>query len=249
MISGNLENFGLIDVLGVILKDSKSCILIVEPEENRKYLAVYFKEGKPVFIRDVSKSFLIYLDLDFESILRREGVSKDKLIANIVEKLPMVLSLKKGRFSVTSGFIKIPDDITAPVDTEKLIMYLSRDLSEEEVNRKITDENLIYEKIENYKEKAQLSSLNEDEEEILSLIDGSKTVFDIESQITLNKLLKSGKIGDNEEIKKIKLLTRRALYRFLTAGIIKLPLKLKKNETIFDRIIQLLESRPKKSEV
>ncbi|MEJ5173018.1 MAG: DUF4388 domain-containing protein [Hydrogenothermaceae bacterium] len=126
MISGNLENFGLIDVLGVILKDSKSCILVIEPAENKRYIAIYFKEGKPVFIREVSKSFLIYLDLDFESILRKEGITKDKLIANIVEKLPMVLSLKKGRFSVTSGFIKIPDDIISPVDTEKLIMYLSR---------------------------------------------------------------------------------------------------------------------------
>ncbi|MEZ0323512.1 MAG: DUF4388 domain-containing protein [Hydrogenothermaceae bacterium] len=249
MISGNFENFGLIDVLGAILKGRKNCILIAEPAENKRYIAVYFKEGKPILIREVSKSFLVYLDLDFESILRKEGVSKDKLIANIVEKLPMVLSLKKGNFSVTSGFIKIPDDITAPVDTEKLIMHLSRDLSEEEVNRKITDENLIYEKVENYKEKAQISSLNEDEKEILSLIDGTKTVFDIESQITLNKLLKSQKIGDSDEIKKIKLLTKRALYGFLTAGIIKLPLKLKKNETIFDRIIQLLENRPKKSEV
>ncbi|MEJ5173017.1 MAG: hypothetical protein WHT47_04830 [Hydrogenothermaceae bacterium] len=103
--------------------------------------------------------------------------------------------------------------------------------------------------MENYKEKAQISSLNQDEEEILSLIDGIKTIFDIESKITLDKLLKSGKIVDSNEIKNIKLLTRRALYGFLTARIIKLPLKLKKNETIFDRIIQLLENRPKKSEV
>ncbi|MFN4196486.1 MAG: DUF4388 domain-containing protein [Caldimicrobium sp.] len=102
-------------------------------------LAVYFKEGDIVFIREVKKVFYVYLDVDFEAVLKKEGISKEKMYNVLVAKLPNLLNLKEGKFSFTSGFIKYPPDVKSKIPIEKLIMYLARQLTEEEVERKISD--------------------------------------------------------------------------------------------------------------
>lgn len=243
MLTGTLESFGLIDILGVIKKDSKSCILSVEAEYGN-YIVVYFKEGHPVFIRFVKKSFMVYLDLDFESILRKEGVDRRNLTVILAQKLPSFLKLKSGRFSVTTGFIRYPPDIASGIKTEKLIISLSRSLSEEEVRRKITDDSLVFEPDDGI-ESTDLS-LNEIEKSTLMMVDGKNDVLNIESKVLVDELLRSKDIDSQDQIKEIRLNVRRALYGFLTAGLIRHKLKLKKSENIFDRIINLLDLRYQK---
>lgn len=243
MVSGDLQTFGLIDILSLIKKDGKSCILILESKENGHRLAVYFKNGNPLFIRKITKSFIIYFDLDFESILRKEGIIKKEIFKHFVENLPILLSFKKGRFSISSGFIKYPVDTYHHVDPEKLIMSLSRNLLENEIDRKVSDDNLVYERVENYTNLVEKALLTEFEKEVLDLINGINSIGDIESEMVLRRLLKNrGGYVDFDE-KEIRLSVRRAIYGFLSCGIIKQHMKLRKSENIFDRILQLLENK------
>lgn len=243
MLTGTLESFGLIDVLGVIKKDSKSCILSVEAGYGN-YVVVYFKEGNPVFIRFVKKSFMVYLDMDFESILRKEGVDRRNLTVSLAQNLPSLLGLRSGRFSVTTGFIRYPPDIIPDIKTEKLIISLSRTLSEQEVKRKITDDSLVFEPEDGVQD-IDLS-LNDIEKSTLMMVDGKNDVLAIESKVLVEELLKSGNAASGDRVAEIRLNVKRALYGFLTAGLIRHKLKLKKNENIFDRIINLLDLRYQK---
>jgi len=200
-ITGNLETFNFIDIFQILKKDKKDGILVVESPT--KKLAVYFKEGDMVYIREVIKVFYIYLDIDFNQVLKKEGISKDDLYQFLVSRLPILLAVKKGKFSFTPGFIKYPSDIKPLIPLEKIMMYLSRQLTQEEVDRKISDMKLVFEKTDNWTEIAKKAHLTEIEKKILSFIDGTRTVEDILNETKINQLT-----------------LQRILYGFLATGII-----------------------------
>lgn len=238
MLSGDLRSFGIIDILGVIRKDKKSCILSIESEDNF-YAAAYFKDGDLLLIRFLTRSFIIYLDMDFDSVLRKEGIDKRDLAKVIIERLPKFLNLKTGRFSVTTGFIKFPQYIDPPLKTENIIMYLSRNLTKEEIDRKITDDNIVFEK--NIDIDIDSISLTDFEKKVLNLIDGVKTVSEIEYTILPYEILKSSDDISSEDVQEIKIKVRRSIYGLLTAGIIRQKMKFRKGRNVFDRIIDALD--------
>ena len=201
-LTGQLEVFNFVDIFQIIRKDKKDGILVVENDE--KKFAVYFKEGNIVYIREVKKVFYIYLDIEFEAVLKKEGVKKEDLYRLLVGKLPVLLAVKKGKFSFTPGFIKYSDDIDVYVPLEKIIMFLSRQLTPQEVERKISDEKLVYEKTEEWEEIAEKAYLTEKEKKILESIDGKKTVEQLKNETGIDDLS-----------------LRRALYGFLAVGLIK----------------------------
>ena len=82
-------------------------------------------------------------------------------------------------------------------------MYLARQLTEEEVERKISDLGLVFVKSENWDEIAKKALLLDHEKKILHLIDGKNKVSDIISITKLNDLI-----------------VKRTLYGFLACGII-----------------------------
>ncbi len=225
--SGNLEVFNFVDIFQVLRKDKKDGILVIESED--KKLAVYFKDGDIVYIRLVKKVFYVYLDIEFSAVLNKEGVAKEELYQHLVAKLPILLSLKKGKFSFTSGFIKYPDDIEPLIPIEKLIMYLSRQLSEEEVERKISDPKLIYTKSEDWEEIAKKAYLTDIEKRILFLVDGKRTVEDIQKELNVKDLI-----------------LKRALYGMLASGIIKRAKREKKlgfnlTKTLLKKLVSVIK--------
>ncbi|MGB9766670.1 MAG: DUF4388 domain-containing protein [Sulfurihydrogenibium sp.] len=219
-IAGDLRVFNFVDIFQVLKKDNKDGILVIERDDTN--YAVYFKEGDIVYIREVKKVFYVYLDVDFEAVLQKEGVSKDELYNVLVARLPNLLSLKEGKFSFTSGFIKYPPDIKPMIPIEKLIMYLSRQLTEEEVERKISDLDLVFEKAENWEEKAKKAYLLDYEKKILHLMNGKNKVSDIINQTKLDPLI-----------------VKRTLYGFLACGIIQREKK-KERKIGFDLTKNLL---------
>jgi len=219
-ITGNLETFNFIDIFQILKKDRKDGILVVESP--KKKFAVYFKDGDMVYIREVAKVFYIYLDLDFNQVLKKEGIKKEDLYQFLVARLPILLAVKKGTFSFTPGFIKYPSDIQPLIPLEKIMMYLSRQLSQEEVNRKISDMKLVFEKSENWTEIAKKAHLTNLEKKVLALIDGTKTVEDILNETKIKKLT-----------------LQRILYGFLATGIIQRK-KQKKRKIGFDLTKTLL---------
>ncbi len=210
-LTGNLEVFNFVDIFQVLKKDKKDGILVVESDNNEQKFGVYFKQGDIVYIRPVKKVFYIYLDIDFNTVLNKEGITKDDLYQYLVSRLPVLLAVKKGKFSFTPGFIKYADDIKPQVEIEKLIMYLSRQLTEQEVERKISDIKLVYTKAEDWEDTAKRAYLTNIEKKILSAVDGKKTVEDIKNELKVDELV-----------------LKRALYGMLASGIIKRAKKEKK---------------------
>jgi hypothetical protein len=247
--SGVLKTFNLIDIFQIIKEGKKNCILAIENDNN--VYGIYFKDGDPVYARKVKRSFYLYMDLDFKSVLKRDKISKQDIFKNFVILLPTILKFKEGGFSITSGFIKYSEDIKPLTNTEKLIILLSRNLSSEEVNRKITDPELIFEKTIKARELSELANLSSQEREILTLIDGKNKVSDIIAKIHFNRILKDKNILDihNEEnVKKLcedsELLVKRVLYGFLASGIIRKSRNIKKSESTIERILSYIESKP-----
>lgn len=219
-IAGDLKIFNFVDIFQILLKDKKDGILVIEQDHNN--IAVYFKEGDIVYIREVKKVFYIYLDVDFEAVLKKEDTPKSELYNVLVARLPKLLSIKEGKFSFTPGFIKYPTDLKSLTPIEKLIMYLARQLTEEEVVRKISDLNLVFEKSPNYENIARKAFLTDYEKKILHLIDGKNKVADI---------IYNTKIND--------LTVKRTLYGFLACGIIQREKK-KERKIGFDLTKNLL---------
>ncbi len=192
-ITGNLETFNFVDIFQILKKDRKDGILVIET--GNKNFAVYFKDGDIVYIREVPKVFYVYLDIDFSDVMKKEGLSgEEDIYRALVARLPILLSLKKGKFSFTPGFIRYSDNIKPFIPLEKIIMFLSRHLSKDEVERKISDVRLIFEKTEDWEEIAKKANLNETEQKVLKLINGERTVEDIKNELgidlfTLQKIL------------------------------------------------------------
>lgn len=219
-IAGDLRVFNFVDIFQVLKKDRKDGILVIEaPSKN---YAVYFKDGDILYIREVSKVFYVYLDVDFEGVLKKDNVSRSEIYNVLVARLPNFLGLKEGKFSFTPGFIKYPPDLKPQIPLEKLIMYLSRQLTEEEVERKISDMNLVFEKSPNFEEIAKRAYLTDYDKKILSVIDGKNKVSDVINLTKINELI-----------------VKRSLYGFLACGIIQREKK-KERKIGFDLTRNLL---------
>lgn len=220
-ITGNLETFNFVDIFQILKKDKKDGILVIET--GNKNFAVYFKDGDLVYIREVPKIFYVYLDLNFDDVMKKENLSgKEDIYRVLVAKLPVLLSLKKGKFSFTPGFIKYSDDIKPFIPLEKIIVFLSRHLSSNEVERKISDIRMVFEKTDDWEELAKKSSLTEAEKKVLNLINGERTVEDIKKELNIDLLS-----------------IQRILYGFLAAGIIRRK-RHKKRKLGFDLTKSLL---------
>jgi hypothetical protein len=112
--------------------------------------------------------------------------------------------MKEGIFSFMPGFIKYGREYPVVYPIEELIVLASRNLTPEEVERKISDEMLLFERVPGKEEVLQKAKLNQIEEHILYLIDGERTVLQIRQMANQDTLL-----------------VDRALYAFLALGLIR----------------------------
>ncbi len=210
-LTGDLSTFNFVDIFQVLAKDKRSGILIVEWQDMT--IAYYVKEGEIVFARPVDRVFRVYAERDFDTLIDKLRISKENLPKTIERFLINKLGSKEGVFSFTPGFIRYNSDIPVNYPIEKLIMIASRTLTPEEVERKISDELLTFEKSQDYMEKVRKAELTKEEEKVLTLVDGEKSVMDIRRESGLDNLT-----------------VDRALYGLLALSAIKRKRKEKKQK-------------------
>ena len=201
-LTGDLSTFSFADILQVLAKDKKSGVLLVEWKD--MIVAYYIKDGEVVFARPVDKVFRVYTDRNFDQLINKLRIRREDIHKAIERFFLPRLGMKEGIFSFTPGFIKYDSDVPVYYPVEELIMRASRHLTEEEVERKISDELLVFEKAPDADVKAGRVKLTEEEKKVLSLVDGSRTVEEIRKESGLDKLT-----------------VDRALYGLLAAGIIR----------------------------
>ncbi|NPA42149.1 MAG: DUF4388 domain-containing protein [Aquificae bacterium] len=223
-LTGDLNTFSFADILQVLARDKKSGVLLVE--WNDMIVAYYVKDGELVFARPVDKVFRVYTDRNFDQLITRLRIKKEDIYKTIERFFLSRLNQKEGIFSFTPGFIKYDSDVPVYYPVEELIMRSSRYLTEEEVERKISDEMLIFEKTHDADEKVGRVKLTEEEKKVLSLVDGSKTVADIRKESGLDSLT-----------------VDRALYGFLATGIIRRKRKerIQKPSITLDLLAKIIE--------
>ncbi len=223
-LTGDLKTFSFADIFQVISKDKKSGVLLVEWKD--MIVAYYVKDGDIVFARPVDKVFRVYMDRSFDQLLEKLRINKDGLHKTIERFFFPRLNRRDGIFSFTPGFIKYESDVPVYYPIEELIMRASRELTEEEVERKISDDMLVFEKTPDAEAKLSRVKLTEEEKKVLSLINGSRTVADIRRESGLDKLT-----------------VDRALYGFLAAGIIrrKRKEKMQKPSITLDLLAKIIE--------
>jgi hypothetical protein len=185
-LTGDLSTFSFVDIFQILARDKRSGILLVEWQDMT--VAYYVKEGEIVFARPVDRVFRVYAERDFDNLIEKLRISKKNLPKTIERFLITKLGSKEGVFSFTPGFIRYNSDIPVDYPIEKLIMIASRTLTPEEVERKISDELLTFEKSQDYMEKIRKAELTRDEEKVLMLVDGEKSVMDIRRTSGLDNL-------------------------------------------------------------
>jgi len=185
-LTGDLKTFTFVDIFQILLREKKSGILIVEWTDMT--IVYYVKEGEIVFARPVDKVFRVYVERDFDALLEKLRIPKENLHKTIERFLISKLGSKEGIFSFTPGFIRYNSEVPVYYPMEKLIMVSARMLTPEEVERKISDELLTFEKSPDYKEKVSKAELTKEEEKVLLLVDGEKSVMDIRRQSGLDNL-------------------------------------------------------------
>ena len=201
-LTGDLRSFNFVDIFQVIGRDRKSGILFVEWKDLT--CAYYVKDGEIIFSRPIDKVYRVYADRDFDLLLSKLRMNAESLPKTIERFLISRLDMKEGIFSFIPGFIKYGREYPVVYPIEELIVLASRNLTPEEVERKISDEMLLFERVPGKEEVLQKAKLNQMEERILSLIDGEKTVLQIRQAVSQDSLL-----------------VDRALYAFLALGLIK----------------------------
>ncbi len=201
-LTGDLSVFNFADILQVLAKDRKSGVLLVEWKDI--VIAYYVKDGELVFARPVDKVFRVYTDRDFDKLLDKLRIKKEDLHKTIDKFFLSRIDNKEGIFSFTPGFIKYNTDIPVFYPVEELIMRASRVLTPEEVERKISDELLVFERNKNAEDILPKVKLTEDEKKVLELVDGNRSVADIRKASKLDSLT-----------------VDRALYGFLATGLIR----------------------------
>ena len=190
-------------------------------------VAYYVKDGQIIFARPVDRVFRVYAERDFDLLIEKLRISKDNLSKTVERFLVDRLNLKDGVFSFTPGFVKYASNnygIVFPI--EKIIMMASRGLLQEEVERKISDEMLIFEPAENIQDIIKRAELTPEEQKVLSLVNGERTVFDIRKDSGLDNLT-----------------VDRALYGLLALGVIKRKKKEKKQKPsiALDLLMKIIE--------
>ncbi len=202
VLTGDLSTFSFVDIFQVLAKDRKSGILIIEWQDFT--VSYYVKDGEIVFARPVDRIFRVYAERDFDHLIDKLRISKENLPKTVEIFLINRLDAKDGIFSFTPGFISYNSELPIKYPIEKLIMYASRLLSPEEVERKISDEMLVFESLPNNTGKKERAELSQEESKVLSLVDGERNVLDIRRQSGLDNLT-----------------VDRALYGFLALGVIR----------------------------
>ena len=176
-LTGDLKSFNFVDIFQVIGRDQKSGILFMEWKDLT--CAYYVKEGEIIFARPIDKVYRVYADKDFDLLLSKLRMSVESLPKTLERFLISRLNMKEGIFSFTPGFIKYGGEYPVAYPIEELIVLASRYLTPEEVERKISDELLLFERVPDKEEVLQKAKLNQMEGHILSLIDGERTVLQI----------------------------------------------------------------------
>ncbi len=223
-LTGDLNTFSFADILQVLAKDKKSGVLLVEWKD--MIVAYYVKDGELVFARPVDKVFRVYTDRNFDQLINKLRIRKEDIHKTIERFFLPRLNQKEGIFSFTPGFIKYDSDIPVFYPVEELIMRSARLLTEEEVERKISDELLIFEKSPEAELKTGKIKLTEEEKKVLSLVNGSRTVASIRKEADLDKLT-----------------VDRTLYGLLAAGVIrrKRKEKIQKPSITLDLLAKIIE--------
>jgi hypothetical protein len=223
-LTGDLKTFNFVDIFQVIAKDKKSGILLVEWKDIT--VAYYVKDGEILFARPVDRIFRVYTDRDFDLLLDKLRISKETLSRTVERFLISRLDIKEGVFSFTPGFIKYGSDYSIAYPIEKLIVLASRNLTPEEVSRKISDEMLTFEVLDGVQEKLKRAEITPEEEKVFSLVNGERTVFDIRRESGLDNLT-----------------VDRALYAFLALGVIRRKKKEKKQKPsiALDLLMKIIE--------
>ena len=201
-LTGDLTTFNFADIFQVIGRDKKSGVLFVEWKDLT--CAYYVKEGEVIFSRPIDKVYRVYADKDFDLLLSKLRMDLESLPKTVERFLISRLNLKEGIFSFTPGFIKYGSEYPVKYPVEHLIVLASRHLTPEEVERKISDEMLLFEKVPGKEDVLQKAKLNDLEKKVLSLVDGERTVSQIRQSAGGQSLL-----------------VDRALYALLALGLIK----------------------------
>ncbi|MCX7989823.1 MAG: DUF4388 domain-containing protein [Aquificaceae bacterium] len=224
-LTGDLKTFNFVDILQVIAKDRKSGILLVEWKDIT--IAYYVKDGQVIFARPVDRVFRVYAERDFDLLIEKLRISRENLFRTVERFLIERLNLKEGVFSFTAGFVKFGSNnyrVLYPI--EKIIMMASRGLTQEEVERKISDELLVFEPAEGVQEVIKVSEPTPEEKRVLSLVNGERSVFDIRKESGLSNLT-----------------VDRALYGFLAIGVIRRKKKERKQSPsiALDLLMKIIE--------
>ncbi len=185
-LTGDLSTFNFVDIFQVLAKDRKSGILVVDWKD---IMVVYYvKDGEIVFSRPIDRIFRVYAERNFEQMLSKLRISKDILPKTLEKFLITKLSSKQGTFSFTPGFIEYSQDVPVKYPIEELIFIASRTLTPEEVERRISDDMLLFEKTPDANEKVEKAKLTPQEMTVYELVNGSKTVADIRMEANLDRL-------------------------------------------------------------
>ncbi|EDP76192.1 DUF4388 domain-containing protein [Hydrogenivirga sp. 128-5-R1-1] len=223
-LTGDLTTFSFADILQVLAKDKKSGVLLVEWKD--MIVAYYVKDGEVVFARPVDKVFRVYTDRNFEQLINKLRIKKEDIHKTIERFFLPRLEQKEGIFSFTPGFIKYDSDVPVRYPVEELIIRASRSLTEDEVERKISDELLVFEKAPDADDRVAKVNLTEEEKKVLSLVNGNRTVADIRKEAGIDRLT-----------------VDRALYGFLASGIIRRKRKerVQKPSITLDLLAKIIE--------
>ncbi|MDW8066455.1 MAG: DUF4388 domain-containing protein [Aquificaceae bacterium] len=224
-LTGDLKTFNFVDILQIIHKDRKSGILLVEWKDIT--VAYYVKDGQVIFARPVDRIYRVYADRDFDLLIEKLRISKENLFRTVDRFLIDRLNMKEGVFSFTPGFVKYgSNDYTVLHPVEKIIMMASRSLTQEEVERKISDELLVFEPVENVENLIKRAQLTPEEVRVLSLVNGERTVYDIRKESNLDNLT-----------------VDRALYGLLAIGAIRRKKREKKQKPsiALDLLMKIIE--------
>ncbi len=223
-LTGDLKTFNFVDILQIIAKDRKSGILLVEWKDITA--AYYVKDGEIVFARPVDRVFRVYAERDFDLLIEKLRISKDNLFRTVQRFLIERLDMKEGVFSFTPGFVRYSSNYSVAYPVENIIMMASRTLTPEEVERKISDELILFEPVEGSEERLKRVELTPEEHKVFTLVNGDRTVYDIRKDSGLENLT-----------------VDRALYGFLALGVIKRKKKERKQKPsiALDLLMKIIE--------
>lgn len=223
-LTGDLKTFNFVDILQIIAKDRKSGILLVEWQDIT--VAYYVKDGEIIFARPVDRVFRVYAERDFDLLIEKLRISKENLFRTVQRFLIERLDMKEGVFSFTPGFVRYNTNYSVVYPVENIIMMASRTLTPEEVERKISDELILFEPVEGSEERLKRVELTPEEQKVFSLVNGDRTVYDIRKDSGLENLT-----------------VDRALYGFLALGVIKRKKREKKQKPsiALDLLMKIIE--------